>query len=449
MNFRYNAELALIAFSLLFFSVTAAQNPAHPLWSAQSNIYEVNVRQYSPAGTFKEFEKHLPRLKAMGVEILWFMPINPIGIEGRKMTADELGSYYAVRDYKAVNAEFGTMSDWIALVKHAHAIGFKVIIDWVANHSAPDNAWVTTHPDFYKRDANGNTLYDADYTDTRNLNYANAELRDSMISAMKFWITESNIDGFRCDVADGPPVDFWGQCITSLRKVKNVFMLAESEQPALHTAGFDETYTWSVMEALIKFYAGKNSLAQIDSVINYNIARFPANACRLYFTTNHDWNSWEGTEFERYGKAYKALAVFSQTMYQSIPLIYSGQEVPNQKRLKFFTRDTIEWNKYEMAPFYKTLLKLRKSTPALAADASYKKVVTANDVAVFAYLREKGTHKVSVILNLSGQPQRFTINDKSVYGNPLNIFLGVKEKLSREHVYSLEPWGYMVYDYDR
>jgi glycosidase len=441
-------QLLLHCVCSLFFYISIAQYTSHPAWSIQSNIYEVNLRQYSPSGSIKDFEKHLPRLKNMGVEILWFMPITPIGIEGRKTSESDLGSYYAVRNYKAVNEEFGTMTDWKVLVKHAHSMGFKVITDWVPNHTSPDNAWITKHPDFYKRDSSGNTVYDADYTDTRNLNYANMELRDSMIEAMKFWLKETDIDGFRCDHVDPIPLDFWKRCISELKKIKNVFMLAESQHPEFHSAGFDATYGWGVMEGWIRFYAGKLSLAQEDSIINHNIQAFPTNAYRVFFTTNHDWNSWEGTEFERYGDAYKALAVFTQTMYQSVPLIYNGQEIPNKKRLKFFVKDPIEWSgKFEMAPFYKTLLKLRKSTPALDADASYKKLITANDVAIFAYLREKQGHKVTVILNLSNQPQRFTIKDKSVYGQPMNVFMGVKEKISSTHVFSLEPWGYLVYNY--
>jgi alpha-amylase len=449
MKLKYKMELLVITF-FLFFAEGFAQNKTHPAWSEQSNIYEVNLRQYTPSGSFKDFEKSLPRLKNMGVQILWFMPITPIGIEGRKASESELGSYYAVRDYKAVNPEFGTMQDWKNLVKHAHALGFKVITDWVPNHSSPDNHWIKVHPDFYKKDSVGNFVYRDDWTDTRTLNYANNELRDSMIDAMKFWIKQSNIDGFRCDVAEGPPADFWKQCIDSLKKIKNVFMLAEGEKPELHSAGFDETYTWSVMEAFVRFYAGKNSLAQVDSVINHDIEIFPKNSYRMYYTTNHDWNSWEGTEFERFGDAAKALAVFSQTMYQSVPLIYDGQEIPNKKRIKFFVKDPIPWTgKYQMAPFYKTMLGLRKSNIALAADASYKKLVTGNDIAIFAYVREKAGHKVAVILNLSNQPQQFTIKDKSIYGQPLNVFLSQKEKVSSTHVFSIEPWGFIVYDYNR
>ena len=418
---------------------------SHPAWSTQSNIYEVNLRQYSVSGSIKEFEKHLPRLRKMGVEILWFMPITPIGIEGRKMTMEELGSYYAVRDYKAVNEEFGTMDDWKKMVNHAHAMGFKVITDWVANHSSPDNHWIKMHPDFYKKDKNGFVI-PYDWSDTRKLNYDNRELRDSMIEAMQFWIKETHIDGFRCDVAEDIPQDFWKECISSLRKIKNVFMLAEGEKPRLHVAGFDATYTWSVMGAMSDLYSGKKTVSQFDSVLQYNIRIFPKDGYRMYFTTNHDENSWNGTEFEKYGDAYKTFAVFTQTMFQSIPLIYSGQEVPNKKRLKFFVKDPISWDGYVLAPFYQKLLALRKANPALAANASYRRLSTTND-AIFAFERQNKGHKVTVLLNLSKDAQKFIVKDKIIDGNPLNIFMGVHENVSDTHEFSVEPWGYIVYNY--
>ena len=422
---------------------------SHPTWSGQSNIYEVNLRQYSSSGKISEFQKHLPRLRAMGVDILWFMPVTPIGIEGRKMTTADLGSYYAVRNYKAVNEEFGTMAEWKALVKKAHAMGFKVITDWVANHSARDNHWVKKHPAFYVKDSTGQLLSPYDWTDVLKLDFTNRELRDSMIDAMKFWIRETGIDGFRCDVAGDVPTDFWKECITELRKLKHVFMLAEGEKPELHQAGFDATYTWSLMGPLADVYSGKMNIAQLDSIINHNISRFPAHAYRMFFTTNHDENSWNGTEFEKYGDAFKTFAVFSQTMYQSIPLIYNGQEVPNKKRLKFFVKDPIEWNKYELSSFYKTLLNLRKTNAALAADASFERLKTSKDEAVYAYTREKDGKKVLVVMNLSPKPSAFAIPDNRINGRPLNIFLNQKEAVSSSHQFSLEPWGYTVYDYTK
>ena len=229
--------------------------------------------------------------------------------------------------------------------------------------------------------------------------------------------------------------------------MKHVFMLAEGDKPWLHEVGFDETYAWSMGSVMTDLYAGKKSVAQFDSAINHNIALFPKNAYKLFFTTNHDENSWNGTEFEKYGDAYKTFAVFTQTMYQSIPLIYNGQEVPNKRRLKFFVKDTIEWKQFSMAPFYKTLLTLRKTNPALAADGMYQKLVSSNDESIFSYIREKNGRKLTVILNLSNKKQKFTIADKRIEGTPLNVFLMQKEKLNSKYEYAVEPWGFIVYDY--
>lgn len=420
----------------------------HAAWSAQSNIYEVNLRQFSPAGTIMAFEKELPRLKDMGVEVLWFMPITPIGVEGRKMTENDMGSYYAVKDYTAFNPDYGSLDDWKAFVKQAQGMGFKVIIDWVANHTSPDNNWMKTHPGFYAKDSTGKAIAPFDWTDVRKLNYNNAEMRDSMITAMKFWLTETGIDGFRCDVAEEVPVDFWKACIDSLRKIKDVFMLAEGEKPELHEAGFNETYCWTVMHLMKELYNGNKTIKQFDSVLNANINRFPKNAYRLFFTSNHDENSWNGTEFEKFGDAFKTFAVFTQTMYQSVPLIYNGQEDMNKKRLKFFIKDTIPWaGEMDLAPFYKTLLTLRKSNMALAADASYKRLASSADSVIFAYQREKEGHKVIIVLNLSRLPEKFSLNEENHTGNPLNVFSNQKEKINSRQEFSLGPWGYLVYDY--
>jgi len=418
-------------------------------WFVSSNIYEVNLRQYTSEGTINAFERSLPRLKEMGVEILWFMPVTPIGIEGRKETTKDKGSYYAVRNYTAVNEDYGTMEDWKKFVKQAHEMGFKVITDWVANHSAPDNPWVNNHPEFYAKDSTGKMIAPFDWTDVRKLDYSNRGLRDSMIAAMKFWVTETGIDGFRCDVAGEVPTDFWKECIDALEAIRpEIFMLAEAEKPELHQAGFDASYAWGAMHAMSDLYKGKIKLLTFDSLLNANISSHPANAPRMFFTTNHDENSWNGTEYEKFGNAAKAFAVFSQTMGHSIPLIYSGQEMPNKKRLKFFVKDTIQWTgNYEMAPFYKTLLSLRKSNPALSTDASYKKLSSSKPAAVFAFLREKAGRKAVVVINFSDAPQKFQVNDAAINGQPINIFMGVKEKISDTHTFSVEPWGYFVYDY--
>jgi alpha-amylase len=417
-----------------------------PDWALQSNIYEVNVRQYTKEGTFNAFASSLPRLKAMGVEILWFMPITPISVVDRK---GKLGSYYAVQDYTAINPEYGNMQDWKALVQKAHELGFKVITDWVPNHTGADNGWLTRHPDFYTKGKDGKPIPAFDWTDTRDLNYDNKELRDSMIAAMKFWLIESDIDGFRCDVAGEVPDDFWKQCITELKKVKDVFMLAEGDKGVLHRDGFNATYAWDMFASLKRIAAGQTNAMAIDTVLKRQDSSFPAGAISMYFTSNHDENSWNKADYGTMpGAKHAPFAVFTQTMRSSIPLIYSGQEEPVLDSISFFYKNAIHFGKYKRAPFYKTLLGLRASTPALATDASFKKVSVGDDKAVYAYIREKGGHKIAVILNLTNMEQTITINDRLLLGNPQNVFMEVHEPITAGYSFKLAPWDYEVYNYD-
>jgi glycosidase len=375
------------------------------------------------------------------------MPITPISVKGRKMTEKDLGSYYAVRDYKAVNPEFGTMNDFIALVRKAHDMGFKVITDWVPNHTGLDNKWTERHPNFYEKDTAGKFISPFDWTDVYKLNYNNKELCDSMIDAMKFWITTADIDGFRCDVAEPVPAFFWKNCIRKLKKLKDVFMLAEGNLAWLHEAGFDATYNWNAMSYTRDLYEGKMSASTFIDSLNSNYTRYPANAMRLNFTTNHDENSWNGTEFEKYGDAYKLFAVFTMTYRQSIPLVYNGQEIPNKKRLKFFVKDPIFWSGYEMAPFYEALLKLRKSNSALDTDADYKQINTSESD-IFAYIRKKNEKKVLTILNLSGSKKSFTIGDMEAMGIAKNVFTNENMTIKNEQNFSIGPWGYTVLSFE-
>lgn len=414
-------------------------------WSINTNVYEVNVRQYTDQGTFSAFAEHLPRLREMGVDVLWFMPITPISREGR---LGILGSYYACSDYTAINPEYGTLDDFKILIKHAHEQGFKVIIDWVANHTGADHPWLTSHPDFYNRDSTGKAIYAFDWTDTRDLNYDNREMRDSMIAAMKFWLNTTDIDGFRCDVAEEVPVDFWKDCIAQLKKVRNVFMLAEGDKGALHKAGFDASYPWDMFQTMKKVAAGQTNVLALDSVLIRQDSTFPAGAVRMYFTSNHDENSWNKSDFGTFpGPKHAPFAVFTQTMRASLPLIYSGQEEPVLRTIPFFVKDTMEFKNYARAPFYTTLLNLRKQNKALATDADFKRVNVGNDKALYAYVRQKDTSKVLVILNLSDKEQTITITDESLTGNPYNVFMHTNEPLKLQQAFNIEPWGYIIYDY--
>jgi alpha-amylase len=417
----------------------------HPAWIEQGNIYEVNVRQYTPEGTFKAFEKSLPRLKQMGAQTLWFMPINPISVKDRK---GRLGSYYAVASYVAVNPEFGTMDDWKSLVKKAHSMGFKVILDWVPNHTGADHYWLTTHPDFYVKDKNGQALSPYDWTDTRKLNYNNPEMADSMIADMKFWIRESDIDGFRCDVAPDVPFAFWSRCIKELHQLKNVFMLAEGDKGWLHRAGFDATYPWIAFNMMKQIARGERPAFGLDSVLHDVDTAFPENALRMFFTSNHDENSWNKADYGTMpGASHAPFAVLTQTLKRSVPLVYSGQEEPVLDSISFFYKDTILFHNYARGPFYSTLLHLRARNEALAADAGFKKLRTRNDAVLYAFERFKNGKRVLVITNLSNQPQTLEWTDKPASGHWKNVFTNKAEPINTP--IRLGPWGYKVEEWSR
>ncbi len=411
-------------------------------WSINTNVYEVNVRQYTDQGTFSAFAQHLPRLREMGVDILWFMPITPISREGR---LGILGSYYACSDYTAINPEYGTLDDFKILIKHAHEQGFKVIIDWVANHTGLDHVWVTSHPNFYKRNAEGK-FYDSNgWKDVIDLNYYDHELRSYMIDAMTFWVKECDIDGFRCDMAHLVPLDFWRQARTALEKVKPLFWLAETDDMNYMTV-FDCHYTWRWMHETEKYFAGSSSMDKLINILNQYKKDAPEQTQHLYFTTNHDENSWNGTEYEKYGEAALTLAVFSAT-WDSIPLIYSGQELPNRKRLRFFEKDHIEWNDMPtLHNFYRALLQLRKTHPALKAGklAMPQWVPTNVGNYVLSFMRRWQGKDLLVLLNLSPNNLFVQLPQGYVTGYFTNIFDGQQIEMVPQVSVELKSWGYKV-----
>jgi alpha-amylase len=437
--------IAAIFLQTCVFSFCLAQDVnGHATWISQGNIYEVNIRQYTPEGTLNAFGKHLDRLKQMGVQTLWFMPINPISKTDRK---GSLGSYYAVSDYTAINPEFGTLADFKKLVQAIHTKGMKVIIDWVPNHTGADHPWLTRHPDFFVKDSSGKPAVPFGWADTRQLDYKNMAMQDSMIRAMKFWITNTGIDGFRCDVAWNVPGTFWKKCISQLRKMKTIFMLAEGDSSYLPQNGFDAVYPWQMFHMMEKIAKGERPAIGLDSIKWKFDKVYPASTILMYFTSNHDENSWNHADFGSFpGPVHAPFAVFTQTMAHTIPLIYSGQEEPVLRALEFFEKDPIVFQKLERAAFYKTLLALRKRNIALAPDASFRKINAGDDNAVYAFVREKAGKKVLVILNFSASEQAISITDKTLLGHPYNVFMGHKESLT-DKSWNIEPWGYTVYEY--
>ena len=311
-------------------------------------IYEANIRQYSSEGTFNEFTKDIPKLKKLGVKILWLMPIHEIGVKNRKAKGDVsieaitdsidkkkyLGSHYSVKDYRSLNSNYGTKQDFQKLVNEAHKNGIYVVIDWVANHTSWDHEWVTKHNDFYTHDKAGKMIAPFDWTDVAELDFTNKNLRQAMIEDMKYWLTEFNIDGFRCDVAGEVPTDFWNEATFALKKIKPVFMLAEAEKPELQVAAFDMGYGWEAHHILNGIAKGEMTVKNWDNYLIKNDSLNAKDDINMNFTSNHDENSWNGTEYERMGDAVEVFAAMTYTI-PGMPLIYNGQEYDLKKRLKF------------------------------------------------------------------------------------------------------------------
>ncbi len=417
----------------------------HPDWIMRGNVYEVNIRQYSKDGTFKAFGKNIDRLKDMGVQTLWLMPINPISKANRRGKA---GYYYAVANYTAVNPEFGTLKDFKKLVADAHKAGMKVIIDWAANHTGADHVWLKKHPDFYAKDKTGKPAVPFDLIDCRQLNYANVAMQDSMINAMRYWINTTGIDGFRCNLAWNIPADFWKKCISNLRRGRNLLFIADGDKNYLPSSGFDAISSPEMLRMMTAVAKGTRPANNLDNIKAKYDKQYPKNTLELYFTSNHDENSLNKADFGTFpGDAHAPFAVFTQTMPHSVPLIYTGQEEPIDRALKYFDKDPIKIRKRNREKFYTTLLTLRKQNQALSSDASFRKVNVGDAKAVYAYVREKGNSKILVILNLSAHDQMITIEDETLLGKATNVFRKAEEPVTNKP-WKLNAWGYYVYNYD-
>ena len=429
-----------------------------------SVVYELNVRQATVEGTFAAAEQYLPELKEMGVDIVWLMPISPIGVLDRK---GSLGSYYSIIDYKAINPEFGTMEDFDSFLNTAHDLGLKVIIDWVANHTSRDaNWWNEGKKEWYVMDwEKGLPIVEYDWTDIAKLNYENQEMRLAMIDALKFWV-EKGIDGYRCDVAMNVPGDFWAEAWKQVREINpDVYLLAEGEETWLHESGFDATYAWElhhIFNAMAKGGSETKNVAgdgtiktdakyvkDLKEYLERDDVKYPAPAMRLMFTSNHDENSWAGTEFERMGDAHKTFAALTFVLPKSQPLIYTGQEIGLNRRLAFFEKDSIEelvdleYGK-EYRDFYKKLTSFRHNNSVLAAGANVAPVVFVEEApeAVLAFTRENEENKVLCIFNFSAEAQTLTLSENAA-GN-YNCLCGETREYNAGDVVELEPWAFML-----
>lgn len=441
--------LAIIGLGIA--SCTTQKNNSMELpeeWKHTTNIYEVNVRQYTEEGTFRAFEKEMPRLKEMGVKTLWFMPITPISQQVKK---GSMGSPYAAHDYTSINPEFGSMEDFKHMVDEAHKLGFKVIIDWVANHTGWDHVWTVSNPEYYLKDPDGKFHIASGMEDIIELDYKNPQMRNAMIEAMKFWVRETNIDGFRCDLASWVEVDFWEQARPEVEKVKPLFWLGEFDELENPEYGkvFDASYVWSWMHKTEDYNKKNLPLSELKNLLK-KYSDIGDGSMRAWFTTNHDENSWNGTEYEKYGDLAKPLAVFSVT-WNGVPLMYSGQELPlKTKRLEFFEKDPIPWTgTYELADFYKTLLNLKSKNPALRggdpAVTTYLLETDAKDK-ILAYVRKNGKDEVLTVLNMSKTPVNFRIKDAQLRGSFRNVFTGNRRDFTQDSGFSMLVGDYAVFE---
>ena len=409
-------------------------------WIKHTTIYEVNLRQYTPEGTMNAFAAHLPRLKEMGVETLWLMPFTPIAQKNRK---GSMGSYYACSDYTCVSEEFGTLEDFKSLLQKAHTLGFKVIIDWVANHTGWDHWWTIKHPDWYKKDEHtGDFKKASGMDDIIELDYKNPALRKAMIDAMKFWI-ETGIDGFRCDLAFWVELGFWLEAKEELNKIKPLFWLGELDplDNPEYMRVFDAAYTWKWMHKAEHYYKEQVSFGDLMKVLDHYQS---APGMKAWFTSNHDENSWNGTEYEKYGELAMPLAVFSCT-WPGVPLVYSGQELPNKKRLQFFEKNVIEWKeRQELHGFYQKLLLLKRQHPALASDAALEIIAADEQQNVLVFKRESEGKAVLTLLNFSADEKTIDTRE-SMQGKWTNVFTNETIDLSIKKEIGLQPWAFLVF----
>lgn len=421
----------------------------HAQWSYSAVLYEMNIRQLTPEGTLRAAEKKLDFLREMGIDAIWLMPIYPIGEQGRK---GSLGSYYSIRDYKAVNSEFGTMEDFDSFVAKAHSLGMKVLLDWVANHTARDAKWLHTKPaDWYEREADGTAKVPWDWTDTAKLNYSNHDVWRGQIDAMRFWIEQHAVDGFRCDMAMLVPIEFWQQATEVLRAIKSdIFMLAEAEQQNLFDRAFDMCYAWEIHHLMCDIARGERRVWDLRNKIYANRENYPASAMRMMFTSNHDENSWSGSEFYRFGDAREVMTALSFVWEGAMPLIYTGQEVGYDHSFAFFDRDHIPAELYQPnddTELYRRLIALKHSEAALQAGELGGRMIEIENNAkdcMMTFVREVGDSRVVAIMNLSPYTIHANYNNGIYAGEYTNALTGEKVLLPLHLEQDIEPWGYTL-----
>ena len=440
----------LLMAAIAMISCADQTNLRHPKWAYDATIYELNTRQATPEGTFQAAEALLPTLRENGIDIIWVMPCQPIGKITRKGT---LGSYYSIVDYCAINPEFGTREDFEHFLAAAHKQGFKVILDWVANHTAPDSEW-TKNEGWHYRDSLGNLMVQYDWTDISKLNYGNQAMREEMLKAMHWWMDSIGIDGFRCDVAGEVPIDFWNWAMGDLRQTyPQMFTLAEDEDKAqeLTETAFDMYYGWTLHHIMNEVAQGKKGVEDLWAYFEKADTTIRSEAIRMNFISNHDENSWNGTEQERMGEAVSLFAAFCYVV-PGMPMIYTGQLSGNHHRLEFFEKDLIDTDEaYAQADLYKSLNALRARNKVLFSPEVGAPMVRipADNETIFACARKNEgrghDNTVIAVMNMSGEEQEVTL-DLTGYEGKYSCLCGKKVQLETAQSFSMKPWSFKIFE---
>ena len=427
--------------------MTTDNTYSHPEWSYSAVLYEMNVRQLTPEGTLSAAMEKLEFLRELGIDAIWLMPVYPIGEVNRK---GELGSYYSIRDYKAINPEFGTIEDFDAFVEKAHSLGMKVLLDWVANHTARDAKWLQSKPaDWYEREADGSAKVPWDWTDTAKLNYANHDVWRGQIDAMRFWVEKHNVDGFRCDMAMLVPIEFWQEAAQILHAIKpDIFMLAEAEELNLFDRAFNMGYAWEIHHMMCDIAKGGRRVWDLRNTLYADRERYPASAMRMMFTSNHDENSWSGSEWSRFGDALEVMTALTFLWEAAMPLLYTGQEIGYDHSFEFFDKDHIpNYQANEHTELYRKLINLKHSQKALQAGERGGRFIEIENNAkdcLMTFVREKEESRVYAIMNLSPYTVHVNLNNGIYAGNYTNAITGEEVLLPMHLEYDIKPWGYTI-----
>ncbi|MCB2203366.1 DUF3459 domain-containing protein [bacterium] len=411
-------------------------------WVRDAVLYEVFPRAFSEEGSFRAVEQRLPEIKELGATVIWLMPIHPIGELKRKGT---LGSPYSIRDYYAINPEYGTMEDFRSLLARTHELGMHLIIDLVINHTSWDHPFINEHPAWYARNSKGEIVSpNVDWYDIAQLDFNNQALREYMMEMMMYWVRDVGVDGFRCDYSDMIPHDFWSEAIEALREVKPVMLLAEGANPQLHVNAFDISYAWNTYDILHPMLEGELPISQFAVTMQREFYQYPVGALHLRFIVNHDKHKEDNPAVTWLGVRESRSCAVLVSLLPGVPLIYNGQEVGNDRQIGLFEKEVIDWeDAHGLRPFYTELTSVRREHEVLRR-GEYRPLALVGNEQVVAYVRSYGGRDMVVAVNLTDEAARVALPMPANCAGVPVMLDGCRLLDEVKGEWEMEPWGYVV-----